>query len=259
MDHTATPVTATGEEAVSIFTRHKFEIKRRVLTISAKEFITPKMIRITATGEDLVDFASMSPDDHLKIMVDIGEDKPEMRDYTPRYFDIEKRMLVVDFAVHEAGPATQWAIDAKVGDELRIGGPRGSSQLTETFDWLLLIGDETALPAMGRWVEQSQENETFVTVGIVTDKAEEQTWTTKAKLDAHWAHRPSSEDTSGASAIETLKSLKRPDGKGFIWIAAEAKAARDIKSFVLNEWSHPAQFVKSSGYWVKGMADTTEK
>lgn len=248
-----------SEEAASIFTRHKFEIRRRVLTIAAKEFVSPKMIRITATGEDLADFNSMAPDDHLKLMVDTGGEKPEMRDYTPRYFNIEKRLLVVDFAIHEAGPATQWAINAKIGDELLIGGPRGSSQLTKTFDWLLLIGDETALPAMGRWVEESSEELTILTLGIVADESEEQQWTTKAQHKALWAHRPSSDDTSGNAAIDRLKSVQLPAGEGFIWIAAEAKAAREIKAFVLDTWSHPAQFVKSSGYWVKGMADTTEK
>jgi NADPH-dependent ferric siderophore reductase len=259
MDQNLTQPSNQNEPAASIFTRHKFEIKRRILTITGKDYVTPKMIRITATGEDLADFNSMAPDDHLKLVIDLGTDKPEMRDYTPRSFDAEKRIITVDFAIHEAGPATQWAIQAKVGDEMRIGGPRGSSQLTEKFDWLLLIGDETALPAIGRWAEELNSTDQLISLGIVTDAAEEQQWQTKAQHNAFWAHRPSSEDTSGAGAIATLSQIERPKGKGFIWIAAEAKAAREIKAFVLENWAHPAQFVKSSGYWVKGMADTTDK
>jgi NADPH-dependent ferric siderophore reductase len=123
----------------------------------------------------------------------------------------------------------------------------------------LLIGDETALPAIGRWAEELNSTDQLISLGIVTDAAEEQQWQTKAQHNAFWAHRPSSEDTSGAGAIATLSQIERPKGKGFIWIAAEAKAAREIKAFVLESWAHPAQFVKSSGYWVKGMADTTEK
>jgi NADPH-dependent ferric siderophore reductase len=259
MDQPQTENQPSGEAIASIFTRHRLEPKRRVLTITAKEFVTPKMIRITATGADLSDFQSFAPDDHIKILVDAGHEKPEMRDYTPRFYNNDQQLLIVDFAVHDAGPATQWAIDAQVGDEMRIAGPRGSSQLTERFDWLFLIGDETALPAMGRWVEESGEDISVTTLGIVTEQSEEQLWSTKANHQSYWAHRPASEDTSATSAIEALRGIAIPQGKGFIWIGAEAQAARTIKSFVLEEWNHPAQYLKSSGYWVKGKADTAEK
>ena len=259
MDHAQQQSHMQTDEVASIFTRHKFELKRRELTITAKEFVTPKMIRITVSGDDLADFPSMAPDDHLKLMINNGTDKPDMRDYTPRYIDNKSRVLVVDFAIHEAGPATQWAINAEIGDKMRIGGPRGSSQLTEAFDWKLLIGDETALPAMGRWVEESSTDHTLLTLGIVTGKSEEQHWQTNANHAAYWVHRPSSDDTNAHAVIEQLRTLELPSGKGFIWIAAEAKAAREIKAFVLQHFAHPPQFVKSSGYWVKGQADSAEK
>jgi hypothetical protein len=99
MDQNLTQPSNQNEPAASIFTRHKFEIKRRILTITGKDYVTPKMIRITATGEDLADFNSMAPDDHLKLVIDLGTDKPEMRDYTPRSFDAEKRIITVDFAI----------------------------------------------------------------------------------------------------------------------------------------------------------------
>src|SRR5690606_32398253 len=119
-------------------------------------------------------FISKSPDDHIKLIVGMNGDKPEMRDYTPRYYNVEQKQIIIDFAVHEAGPATHWAIDAQVGDDLRIAGPRGSGELTEAFDWIMLIGDETALPAMGRWLEESPDGQQFLTLGIVTSQAEEQ-------------------------------------------------------------------------------------
>ena len=71
-----------------------------------------------------------------------------MRDYTPRRHDAEAGTLEIDFALHEAGPATQWAEQAKVGDLLGVGGPRGSFIVPTDFDWHLLIGDDTALPAI---------------------------------------------------------------------------------------------------------------
>lgn len=246
-------------EPQSPFTRHRFELKRRSLTITSKEYITPKMIRIVAKGDELSDFVSKSPDDHIKLIAGMTDDGPIMRDYTPRAYSNAECMITVDFAVHEAGPVTEWAIAANIGDDMRIAGPRGSAELTEAFDWVMLIGDETALPAMGRWVEENAGATEITTLGIVTSTEEEQQWESAKPHKALWVHRPAQQDTDSTAALSLLKEFERPSGKGFIWIAAEASVARAIKSFVLDEWKHPSHHLKSSGYWVKGLADTVEK
>jgi ferric-chelate reductase (NADPH) len=51
--------------------------------------------------------------------------RPQARDYTPLY-DEARHELVFDFFVHDGGIASNWALEAKVGDKLTIGGPRGS-------------------------------------------------------------------------------------------------------------------------------------
>lgn len=246
-------------EPQSPFTRHRFEPKRRGLKIISKEYITPKMIRIIATGDELSDFVSKSPDDHIKLIAGMTDEGSIMRDYTPRAYSNAERTITVDFAVHEAGPVTEWAINANVGDDMRIAGPRGSAELTEAFDWILLIGDETALPAMGRWVEENPNASAISTLGIVTSAEEEQQWASAAPHKALWVHRPPQQDTDATAALSLLEKFERPTGKGFIWIAAEASVARAIKSFVLDVWKHPSHHLKSSGYWVKGHADTVEK
>lgn len=240
-----------------IITRHRFEIRRRNLTVSEKTYLTPHMIRLTLTGEDLADFQSLGADDHVKLIFDTGAEKPEMRDYTPRSFDAATRRLVLDFAVHEAGPATQWAIDAQPGDALMVAGPRGSATIAAVFDWYLLIGDETALPAMGRWVETLPAGVQAITLGLVTDAAEEQSFTTAATHHAHWLHRPDAADPAAPLAAAT--ALKLPEGRGFVWIAAESKVARALRDHFLTERAHPREAVKAAGYWVKGQADASEK
>ena len=76
-----------------------------------------------------------------------------MRDFTPRRFDSKTATLVIDFALHDAGPATRWALGARAGDRLEIGGPKSSKVVPDDFDGYLLVGDESALPAIGRRVE----------------------------------------------------------------------------------------------------------
>ncbi|NVO24401.1 SIP domain-containing protein [Donghicola sp. B5-SW-15] len=250
---------ASEPDMNQIITRHRHEIRRRTLTVTNTQRLTPHMIRVELESPELEGFTSLGFDDHIKLFFDTGTDKPAMRDYTPRGFDAAANRLTLDFAVHDAGPATDWALNAGVGTQLQIGGPRGSAVIAPVFDWYLLVGDETALPAMGRRVEELPAGVQVITVGAVIDGAEEQTWTSDADLTAHWVHRPASAATNPAPVLDALRDLPLPEGRGFIWIAAEASVARAAKEYMLTERTHPREWLKASGYWVQGEADAKAK
>lgn len=73
----------------------------------------------------------------------------QARDYTPLY-NAERHELAYDFFIHDGGVASQWAMDATVGDTLLIGGPRGSLVVPEDYAWQLYVCDETGIPALRR-------------------------------------------------------------------------------------------------------------
>ncbi|WP_216671115.1 SIP domain-containing protein [Mangrovicoccus sp. HB161399] len=246
---------AKDADMTQIITRHRHELRRRELTVREITDITPNMRRIVLDGAELDGFSSLGFDDHIKLFFETGGEKPEMRDYTPRAHD--GGTLTLDFAIHEAGPATAWAQGAAVGDTLRIGGPRGSQVIAPVFDWYLLVGDETALPAIGRRVEELPEGVTVVTLAAVTGAAEEQAWQSAATQETHWVHRADAADP--APVLEALEALDLPEGKGFIWIAAEAGVARALKIHMLQDRGHPGEWLKASGYWTKGQADAADK
>ena len=115
-------------------TRH--ELRRRNLTVAATERLTPHMIRLTLSGEDLHDFVSTAPDDHMKLVLNADSDSPQMRDYTPRRFSASE--LVVDVVDHTGGPAADWARAAVQGDAITIVGvPDAADEQTVTTaaDW----------------------------------------------------------------------------------------------------------------------------
>src|SRR3546814_1783518 len=80
--------------------------------------------------------------------------RPVARDFTPRHFDHARTELTIDVALHAHGPATDWAATVTEGQEVGIGGPRGSMLIPDSFHTHLLIGDETALPAIARRVDE---------------------------------------------------------------------------------------------------------
>lgn len=242
-----------------IITRHRHELKRRALTVVEAVRLSPHMIRIVFTGEDLADFTSLAPDDHIKLLIPTGGPAPEMRDYTPRAWDRAARRLTVDFALHEAGPATAWAMRAAPGDSLQVGGPRGSAVIAPVFDWWLLIGDETALPAIGRRVEELPAGAEVLTLVAVPGAADEQRLATAARHRAFWLHRPATEAADPAGLVAAARTLALPEGRGFVWIAAEAGVARALREHFATERGQPRNWMKAAGYWVWGEANASDK
>ncbi len=243
-------------------TRLRHETRRRTLTVTSAARLTPNMLRLEFTCADLDGFVSASFDDHVKLFFPTPEtrdgERPPMRDFTPRRFDVGKGTMTIDFAVHDAGPATAWAMAAGVGDTLEIGGPRGSTVVPDDFDWYLLIGDETALPAIGRRLEELRAGVPVTTVVLVDNAADAQAIATHAAWTPHWIIRQ-----VGTADVDTLlvalTPIALPEGEGFVWIAGESALARGARAQVVDALSHPKEWTKAAGYWRKGQADAHER
>jgi NADPH-dependent ferric siderophore reductase len=241
--------------------RMRREVRRRQVTVSSVSRLTPKMQRVTFTSPELHDFESLGFDDHIKLFVPTptaigGDGQVCARDYTPRAFDPSQGTLTIDFALHQAGPATAWALAARPGETIEIGGPRGSTIVTDDFDWYLLIGDETALPAIGRRLETLRPGVPVKTMVIVDGPPEHQAVLTPADWEPTWI------DRTGATMPDAERLLARltsagplPKGDGYIWIAGEAQLARSLRGHVLATLGHPRPWLKASGYWLSGQAN----
>ncbi|HRM76084.1 MAG TPA: siderophore-interacting protein [Paracoccus sp. (in: a-proteobacteria)] len=154
--------------------RVQYEIRRRELAIAEVSRLTPHMIRVILQGDELADFASAAADDHIKVFVPGAQGTPETRDYTPRAFDNARRELVIDFVDHGDGPAASWARAARVGDMLKIAGPRGSRVIAGDIRNWVFVGDETALPAIGRFLEELPAGTRATAIVAVPGPADEQ-------------------------------------------------------------------------------------
>lgn len=240
------------------------DIRRRHGVVSELEMLSPRMRRITFTSPDFADFESPSPDDHVKVffpaIASDGAATVSARDYTPRAFDLERRTLTLDFVLHAAGPATSWARTARVGDTLEIAGPRGSTIVADDFDWYLLVGDTSALPAIGRRVETLRDGVPVTTVVMLDDDADVQAFTTGAAWQPQWLVRrpgPAAEDGAGdASAIlAALDGLPLHQGDGFVWVAGETAVARAVRRYLIEQRQHPPAWLKASAYWTRGRAE----
>ena len=251
--------------------RVRHEARRRILTVQQVERVTPKMARVTLGG-DLTGFTSAAYDDHMKVffplpgqsaptVADQSEDAPRSpgRDYTPRRYDVARNELVIDFAIHEAGPATDWATKAKPGQQIGVGGPRGSFVVPDDFDWYLFIGDETALPAIGRRLEELRSGTRAIVVAAVAGPEEQQTFASKASVETVWVHRPLSRAEDPAPLLDAVRKLDLPkSGDGYCWAAGESQTAKLLRQHLVGDRGLDKAWVKAAGYWKRGAVSIHE-
>ena len=251
-------------------------ITPRLLQISRIIELTPSMRRITLAGPDLEGFHSPSFDDHVKlflpaeqggkpVMPTLGPDglefpadapRPATRDYTPRRYDPVAQELDIDFVLHHSGPATDWATQASVGDYLGIGGPRGSFVIPTGFDWHLLIGDETALPAIGRRLEELPQGTQAIAILKTSGVASRLEFETRCDARIEWlVDEPVSGDADPAQGTEALeravRSLALPKGEGYVWAAGEYTAIQRVREYLVKERGLDKGRIRAASYWRK--------
>jgi NADPH-dependent ferric siderophore reductase len=256
-------------EVISTIHRVMHEIKRRRLEVLRVVDLTPRMRRITLGGPQLAGFVSLGTDDHVKLLfpqnaeqaaaletlvLGAGKDNgplPEMRDYTPRRYDLDSLELDIDFVLHGDGPASTWAAQAQPGQFLHIGGPRGSMIVPDIFDSYLLIGDETALPAIARRLEGLAANRRALVIVEVENGKEQQVLHSPAEVNVIWVLREGGKD----HLLNTVRQIQVPAGSLYAWVATESKVSRQIRRVLLDDHGLDEQFVKAVGYWKLGNSD----
>ncbi|QDH58994.1 siderophore-interacting protein [Pandoraea pnomenusa] len=259
--------------------RVRHELRMRLLEVRDVEALTPNMRRVTLGGDDLEGFESPGFDDHVKLFFpdpQTGElvlprvgpegvakpapgDAPRlMRDYTPRRFDAATRTLVIDFALHDSGPATEWARSAKPGDRIGVGGPRGSFIIPMNFEGYLLIGDDTALPAISRRLAELPTGSLVFVFVEVDSPADRLRFASDADVVVEWIYREGIPAGQSTALLDALQVATLPDGDLHAWVAAEAGVAKAIRRYLVDERGLNPKWVKAAAYWRRGDAAVHE-
>lgn len=256
--------------------RVRHPLKMRLLQVVRTTQVSPQLLRVTLGGADLQDFVSASFDDHVKvffpadgddkpvlpqvtadgIVLPEGQPRPAARDYTPRRYDAAKQELDLEFVLHGDGPASTWAAQARPGQYLGVGGPRGSFVVPTAFDWHLLVGDDTALPAIARRLEELGAETHAIVVVEVGDAAAQIPLPSAATVDLHWLHRG---DAPEGSLLEgALRKLALPRGEGYVWAAGEGAAMKAVRQYLVTERGIDKKRIRASGYWKRGASAVHE-
>jgi NADPH-dependent ferric siderophore reductase len=224
------------------------------------------MVRVTLGGEELTGFPGEGPDRRIKMFFPVpgqerpavpratsggplwpaGEPRPTIRTYTVRRYDPAAGELDVDFVLHEGhGPAAAWARDAQPGAWVGVSEPGGRYEPDPAADFHLVIGDETALPAVATVLEALPDGVPALAFLEVADAAEEQELPGTA--DVRWVHRGDREP--GGPLAEAVRSAELPAGAGQAWLSGESGCVRDLRKHLLDERGLDRRRVYATGYW----------
>ena len=242
---------------------------RRATVVSA-EPLTPGMVRIVLGGEGMQGFdAGEFTDHYVKLQLpapgaDYNSDFdaqeiqatrprelwPRTRTYSVRHWDPDAAQLTIDFVVHgDAGVAGPWAQRARPGDVLQLRGPGGAYAPDGDADWHLLIGDASVIPAIGAALARIPVSVPVFAVIEVDGPAEEQPLESPGEMDLQWLHRTRPPGEEPELAVNAVRTLALPAGRGQAFVHGEASAVRAVRRHLLTERELPPEALSASGYW----------
>lgn len=302
-------------------TRPPFVLARA--QVRAVQKVAPNFVRVTFGGTDLDDFGTPgdtydariklifpTPDGALPPLHRDTEDwwgaylalpedeRGSMRTYSIRELRVSDAgtEVVIDFVLHMApgltGPASTWASAATVGDELLIVGPRRGREGRGGIEYapgdaasVVLIGDETAAPAIARILEDAPRDVRGIAFIEVPHEDDALPIDAPEGVEVHWLARgdvdhglrllPTVLDYLGGGTALEVRDLEGEDlvwetpvysGLGedlgeveghidrYFWIAGESGVVTTLRRHLVKELGVDRRQVAFMGYWRRGVA-----
>ncbi|MEU6074659.1 siderophore-interacting protein [Micromonospora sp. NPDC047074] len=235
---------------------------------------TPHLVRLVLGGEELAGLPVGEFTDHyIKIVFPVPgvdypspldldairrdlprEQWPRLRAYTVRAFDPVAGELTVDIVHHgDEGLGGPWAAALRPGDPVHFVGPGGAYAPSQEADWHLLVGDESALPAIAAALERLPVDAPAAVFVEVADPAEEQPLASPGAVRLTWLHR--GERPVGEALVAAVRDLEFPPGDVHAFVHGEATFVKELRRLLRVERGVSRERLSISGYWRRGLTD----
>ncbi|ASL76868.1 siderophore-interacting protein (plasmid) [Ralstonia solanacearum] len=251
----------------------------RRVRVRAIHTLSPRMRRVVFAGDtpaaradlaDLADLADAPPGAAIKLMFPLdaasGTQRTIGRAYTIRRYHAGRAELEVDFVVHDEtpadqhGPAARWLQRAAPGDTIEFAGPKRGFQLDPGTPWVLLIGDETAMPAIFAVLETLPADvpaRAFIAIGdararLPLETAANAVGAHARSADLRWVESDAAH--AGAMMVAALNAQALPAGAPQVFLAGEAALLKQVRALLEGPWGIPRDAISAKGYWTIGLS-----
>ncbi len=174
--------------------------------------------------------------------------RTDKRTFTARWIDAAAGTMTVDFVLHGSGPASTWAETATVGDVIWSGATKAGYAPPPAGSHLVMIGDDTAIPAIGSIVEASDPSTRITAIIEVVDGADERPVSDERLLDPIWLHRGSDPAQAGVLTMNLLQTLEVPEDAHW-WVAGEREAIIAMRDSIRGERGVPRERFSLNAHW----------
>lgn len=256
--------------------------------------VTPHMMRVTLGGEGIARLTLQGYDQWFRLfMTRPGQEnlklptassgwwyaqylatprsrRPYVRNYTIRAAREELNEIDVDFVVHEdedggTGPGAGFATGCSAGEQVGILDQGIGYNPQHDHDWVLLVADESGLPAVAGICESLPAGRRGLAIVEVPTTADKQDFMAPPGMEVRWVVRDEAPGTTaqdatghdavpGALALEALRTAEFPGGDVYAFAIGESALATGARRHLVNDRGVPRTHVDFVGYWKHGRA-----
>ncbi|MFK0115360.1 siderophore-interacting protein [Streptomyces sp. NPDC090994] len=262
---------------MSLLPKTRMPRTRRMITLEvrATERLSPTFLTVTLGGPELAHLEPMGHDQTVRLFFPrAGQERlrmprrdseawmaevllmpkasrPWVRNYTIRRIRPRLGELDIEFALHGDSPASAWARGARPGDPAGVFDMGITYLPPEDAAWQLLVGDESALPAILAILDgapASLTGDVFLEVPVKADFRTD--LAVPEGVTVHWLARDGA--APGAAALDAVRHAEPRPGRGYVWAAGESRLATGVRRHLVRDRAVPKSDIAFHGYWRQG-------
>jgi NADPH-dependent ferric siderophore reductase len=267
------------------------------LTVLRRERLSPHWMRITFGGGEIDRFAAMGYDQWFRLFLPLGGDeglerlpakankmfgylrylripdgvRPVMRNYTVRAHRPATAEsgpeIDVDFVLHgsaadgTAGPASRWAETCEPGESVVIIDEGLAFNPERGVDRVLLVADETGLPAVAGICASLPADAQGLVIVEVPEAADALAFEHPEGVEIRWIVRdPAAQPGEPAlAALGALTDSELPAAPFHAYIVGEQALPTEARRHLVADRGVAKDRISFCGYWRVGAASPTPK
>lgn len=248
------------------------------LTVLRSEPASPSMRRVTVGGRSLADFTYLGYDHWFRLFMRLPhqerfelpelpgekwwttylaipeERRPHCANYTVADYRPEEGELDIEFVIHRRpdgeleGAAAIWAETAQPGEQLAILDQGLLFDRPENAADLLIVADESGLPATTGILRSLPRQVTGRVIQEVPTKPDCRDLEAPEGVYVDWVIRDDPAAVPGRAALAELRALTRVDPRGYAFVVGESTLATEGRRH-LHRQGMPKSRITFSGFW----------
>ncbi|MFE2378805.1 siderophore-interacting protein [Streptomyces sp. NPDC059398] len=246
------------------------------LEVRRRELLTPGFATVTLGGPSVRELVAVGGDQAVRLFFPrIGQTalrmptasneawmaqvmlmsktvRPWVRNLTVRRVRPAEQEIDIEFALHGDSPMSSWVRRARPGDPAGIFDLGTTYRRPEHARAQLLVGDETALPAVLSILDGDPHPPPTEVYLEVASAADIRPLRTPPGVRVHWLSRDDDAIRPGSRALEAVLTAQLPSVPLYAWVAGESRLATGVRRHLVNDRGVPKRDVSFAGYWRMG-------